>query len=104
MDRHDPRIERRRNLRVPLGGISARIHIPGLVQPVAARCTDLAVGGLTLRSSYVPRAGEEFRVEVSSPDQRRVFEPLNVRIVVRRCHQVEAGDYEIGAEVIEILD
>ena len=104
MDRHDSKIERRRNLRVPLGGIDARIHVPGSVQPVAARCTDLAVGGLTLQSSYVPRAGEEFRAEVSSPDQRRVFEPLNARVIVRRCHQIESGDYEMGVEIIEILD
>lgn len=104
MDRHDPRIERRRNLRVPLGGVEARIHVPGQVLPVAARCTDVAVGGLTLRSDYVPRAGEQLRVEVASPGRQRQFEPLNVRIIVRRCHQIGPGDYEIGAEILEILD
>ena len=103
MDRHDSKIERRRNLRVPLGGIDARIHVPGSVQPVGARCTDLAVGGLTLHSSYVPRDGEEFRVEVSSPDQRRILEPLNARVIVRRCHQVEPGTYEMGVEILEVI-
>ena len=104
MDRHDPRLERRRNLRVPLGGIEARIYIPGSLQPVAASCVDLAVGGLTLTSSYVPRAGEEFRVEVASPGERPDFAPLNVRVVVRRCHPLSPGSYEMGVEILEIID
>lgn len=104
MDRHDSKIERRRNLRIPLGGISARIHVPGQLHPIEARCTDLAVGGLTLRSAYVPRAGEVLRVEVSSPGDRRQFEPLNARVLVRRCHQAEPGDFEIGVEIVDVLD
>lgn len=104
MDRHDSRIERRRNLRMPLGGAEARIHVTGSVQPVAARCTDLGVGGLTLRSSYVPQDGEALRVEVSSPGSQRIYPPLNVRVVVRRCHMSAPGDYEIGVEIVEVLD
>lgn len=104
MDRHDARIERRRNLRMPLGGIEARIHVTGSVQPMAARCTDVGVGGLTLRGSYVPQDGEVLRVEVSSPGNQRTFPPLNVRAVVRRCHLRAPGDYEIGVEIVEVLD
>lgn len=104
MDRHSAGIERRRNLRVPLGGIDALVHVPGSVRPLAAKCTDLAVGGLTLVSSYVPREGEHLRIEVSSPGGQRKFEPLNVRVCVRRCHPVEGGDYEMGVEIVEVLD
>jgi len=104
MDRHNAGIERRRNLRVPLGGIDALLHVPGSVRPVAAKCIDLAVGGLTLISAYVPRDGETMRVEVASPGGQRTFAPLNVRVCVRRCHQLQGGEFEIGAEIVEVID
>ncbi|MCB1956022.1 MAG: PilZ domain-containing protein [Rhodocyclaceae bacterium] len=103
MDRHSSGIERRRNVRVPLGGIDALVHVPGQVQPLAAKCTDLAVGGLTLLCRYVPREGEQFRVEVASPGGQRRFEPLNARVSVRRCHPLGDGLYELGVEIVEIL-
>ncbi|MCB1918114.1 MAG: PilZ domain-containing protein [Rhodocyclaceae bacterium] len=103
MDRNDAATERRRNRRVPLGGIEASVHVPGEVRPFAARCTDLGVGGMTLISAYVPREGEQLRVEVASPGGPQGIAPLHVRACVRRCHPMGDGAYAMGVEIVEVI-
>ncbi|MCB1929790.1 MAG: PilZ domain-containing protein [Rhodocyclaceae bacterium] len=103
MDRRDAGNERRLGRRVPVGGIEAAVHVPGLIRPVVGRCTDLAVGGMTLVSSYVPRDGEQLRVEVASPGGASAIDPLHVRVCVRRCHPLPGGEYELGLEIVEVI-
>ena len=103
MDRRKAESERRSGRRIPVGGIEAAVHVPGQLRPVTARCTDLAVGGMTLISAYVPRDGERLRVEVASPGGAKAIVPLHVRVCVRRCHPTPGGEYEMGVEIVEVI-
>ena len=96
-------MERRRNRRIALG-CEASLFIRGQASPIEALCTEIAVGGLTLHAEYVPRAGEQVEVLVASPRNGIARPPLRVRAIVRRCQRYQSGDYEIGLEIIEILD
>ncbi|MCB1910735.1 MAG: PilZ domain-containing protein [Zoogloeaceae bacterium] len=103
MDRHQANMERRRNRRIALG-CEARLIVQGLATPVDAICTEVAVGGLTLHAAYVPRSGERVEVLVAAPRGGLALPALRVWATVRRCQRGEAGNYEIGLEIIAVLD
>ncbi|MCX7946189.1 MAG: PilZ domain-containing protein [Hydrogenophilus sp.] len=96
------REERRRYRRIPVAGGGLQAHL------VTARgehyegvCTELSVGGLTLRANYVPALREQMMVQVNQPGGvgGGSIHPLRVRLEVRRCEVVEEGGefrYEIG--------
>lgn len=96
-------MERRRNRRIALG-CEARLFVGGRATPLEAVCTELSVGGLTVHASYVPRSGEILEVLVASPRSAIARPPLRLRATVRRCQRRESGDYEIGLEIVEVLD
>ncbi len=103
MDRLKLDPERRRNRRMALG-CGARLFVHGRGDPLEAVCTELAVGGLTVRAAYVPRAGEVLKVLVASPPGGIARPPLQVRATVRRCQRLSSGQYEIGLEIVEVLE
>jgi hypothetical protein len=96
-----PPHERRSDRRLPMGS-AARILFDD-ADPVDAECVELSVGGMTLRSSYVPGESELLTVEVSSPAGGLERPPLVARLRVKRCHMVAPGDYEIGGEIDRII-
>ena len=95
--------ERRLDRRIPLG-CKAWIHPPGLA-PLEAECVEIGVGGMTLRSGYVPGEGEVVDVEVAGaePGSPGSAKPLRARVAVKRCHMLEPGRYELGVQIIEVL-
>jgi len=68
-------------------------------------CTDLSVGGMTLRTSYVPRLQEEFEVCLVPPKvSAGAVQPFTARVRVVRCHEIESGQmYELGLSILEVL-
>jgi hypothetical protein len=96
-----PPRERRTDRRLPMGS-QARI-LPEGADPVEAECVELSVGGMTLRSAYVPGEAEVLTVEVASPAGALQRPPLVARILVKRCHTFAPGVYEIGAEIVQII-
>ena len=68
-------------------------------------CTDLSVGGMTLRTSYVPRLQEEFEVcLVPLRMSAAPVMPFSARVKVVRCHEIESGQvYELGLRILEVL-
>ncbi len=68
-------------------------------------CTDLSVGGMTLRTSYVPRPQEEFEVCLLPPRiEGSQVKPFSARVRVMRCHEIERGQlYELGLSIIEVI-
>jgi hypothetical protein len=68
-------------------------------------CKDLAVGGMTLHSSFVPRPNEQLEVTLIPPHTAgQQPAPMVVKAIVRRSHEVERGKcYEIGLEIIEVV-
>ncbi|MFC4157814.1 PilZ domain-containing protein [Chitinimonas lacunae] len=68
-------------------------------------CTELSVSGMTLQSSFVPRPDEELDITVMPPRGPGLAPvPMNARVKVRRCHEIERGKcYEIGVEILKIL-
>lgn len=85
------------------------MHAPAFIEfedgsRIAAECVELGVGGLSLRADYVPGEGEILTVEVLSPENAPLARPpLRARVEVKRCHRVEAGVFEIGGAIVEIL-
>jgi hypothetical protein len=65
----------------------------------------LAVGGMTVHSSFVPRHDEELEITLLPPQaDGHKPKPMIVRARVRRCHEVEQGKcYEIGLEIMQIV-
>ncbi|WP_142810555.1 PilZ domain-containing protein [Tepidiphilus olei] len=100
-------IERRRERRIPLpGGIPARVLSPrGEVHD--AVCFDLSVGGMALRTNYVPSAEEILAVQLEQPGGVHGMpgRPLRVRLEVRRCLGLEGGTWrcELGGRIVEVL-
>ncbi|THF54997.1 PilZ domain-containing protein [Pseudothauera rhizosphaerae] len=90
--------ERRLDRRIPMS-CPAAIHLPG-GDTVEAECVELSVGGMTLRSTYVPGEAEVLRVSVSSPTGAA---PLVARLEVKRCHALGGGRYEIGGAIVQVL-
>lgn len=90
--------ERRLDRRIPLG-CAAAIHLPG-GDTVAAQCTELSIGGMTLHSTYVPGQHEVLEVSVNSPTGAA---PLRARLEVKRCHALGGGRFEIGGAIVEVL-
>jgi hypothetical protein len=99
-DRSTPS-DRRLDRRIPLGS-PARIILDG-GDVIAAQCVQLSVSGMTLHADYVPGEAEVIEVEVHSPPGAMERPPLVARVEVRRCHQIDAGLYEIGGSIIEIV-
>lgn len=72
-------------------------------QRIEAQCVELGVGGMTLHVDYVPSEAEVLRVEVSPSESPVLQQSLLADIVVRRCHALEDGRYELGCEIVQIL-
>ena len=99
----DSSSERRLHRRIPLG-CKIGIKAPGGGEPVVGICTALSVGGMTIQSGHVPRMGEVFEVAVLPPELGGSFMPLHARVQVRRCDGLEeAGRFEMGVEIVEII-
>lgn len=99
----DRMTERRRDRRIPLG-CKVGIKLAHQAQPVVGTCVDLSVGGLTIRSTHVPQMDEVFEIAVLPPEPGGRFLPLHARVRVRRCHGLEeAGLYEMGVEIVDII-
>jgi len=103
MDRYRAEVERRRNRRMELG-CGAKLFVRGQAEPLEAVCTELSVGGLAVHAGYVPRADEVLEVLVAAPRGGVARPPLRVRAVVRRCQRLSSGDYEIGLEIVDVLE
>ena len=100
-------IERRRERRIPLpGGVPARLRSPGGDEHEAV-CFELSVGGVALRTNYVPAASELLAVQIEQPGGVRGMpaRPLRVRLEVRRCLGLEGGAWrcEVGGRIVEVL-
>jgi len=99
----DRMTERRRDRRIPLG-CTVGIKLRHGVAPVVGTCVELSVGGLTLHSPHVPRMDEIFEIVVLPPEPGGSFRPLHARVRVRRCHALpQAGLYEMGVEIVEVI-
>lgn len=99
----DRMTERRKERRIPLG-CKVGIRPYGGGPTVVGTCVELGVGGMTIHSSHVPRMEEVFEVAVLPPESGGTYMPLHARVRVRRCHGLEqAGLYEMGVEIIEII-
>tara|TARA_R110002049_G_scaffold59920_13_gene161737 strand:- start:2265 stop:2573 length:309 start_codon:yes stop_codon:yes gene_type:complete len=96
-----PPHERRSDRRLQMGS-PARILFDDAA-PVDAECVELSVGGMTLRSAYVPGEAEVLTVEVYSPPGGLERPPLIAHLRVKRCHMVSPGDYEVGGEIVEVI-
>ena len=81
----------------------ARLIVPGLATPVDAICTEVAVGGRPCMP-LMRLPGERVEVLVAAPRGGLALPALRVRATVRRCQRGEAGNYEIGLEIIAVLD
>lgn len=91
-------------LRVPVK-FQAKICTENSGPTEYGECTDLSVGGMTLRTSYVPRLHEEFEVYLLPPRVGNApVQPFAARVKVMRCHEVERGLlYELGLSILEVL-
>ncbi len=99
----DRMTERRRDRRIPLG-TKVGIKLPGNASAIVGTCIELGVGGMTIHSSHIPRMDEVFEVAVLPPEQGGAYMPLHARVRVRRCDGLEqAGLYEMGVEIIEVI-
>lgn len=95
--------ERRKDIRIPLG-CRVGIKPAGASTPIVGACTEIGVGGMTIEVLYVPQMDEVFDVAVLPAEQGGAYTPLHARVRVRRCHALdEAGLYEIGLEIIEVI-
>ena len=103
MDDMDRMTERRRDRRIPLG-CKVGIKLKNVAAPIVGTCVELSVGGMTIRSAHVPCMDEIFEIAVLPPEPGGVYQPLHARVQVRRCHGVaQAGLYEMGVEIVEII-
>ncbi len=102
MNEHTKTSNRRLERRIP-AGTAATIRLQGGVT-IAAECTELGVGGMTLRADYVPKEEEVLDVEVASPSSGITRPPLRAMLEVRRCHRVEDGVYEIGGAIVRVVE
>jgi hypothetical protein len=84
----------------------ARIRTRDIGPAFYGTCKDLAVGGLTLHTSFVPRPDEELEVTLLPPASGgRKIPPMIVNARVRRCHEIERDKcYEIGLEIIKVVN
>ncbi|QID19011.1 PilZ domain-containing protein [Nitrogeniibacter mangrovi] len=96
------RDDRRSARRIPLG-CDALIQAPHQNTRYEARCLEISTGGLTLESSYVPQLAEVLDVLVRQPDGGVDRPPLHVRVEVKRCHRTESGQYQLGAQIVQVL-
>lgn len=96
-----PPIERRADRRLTLGTTARLVFDSGEV--IEAECVDISVGGLSLRTNYVPGEGEVLTVEVPTPTCGPSRPPLVARVEVKRCHHIGPGLYEIGGAIVEII-
>lgn len=95
--------DRRLDRRIPLG-CAAAILLPN-GERLAAECVELSVGGMTLRSTYVPGESEVIEVAVLSPGSERLNRPpLVTRLEVKRCHALGDGRYEIGGAIVRVVE
>lgn len=99
-----PKPDQRSARRVPVN-IPAKIRIGEFGQIYYGECSDLSVGGMTLRTEYVPRPEEELEVFLMPPRiQGEPAQPFSARARVTRCHEIERGQlYELGLIIIEVL-
>ena len=88
--------ERRLDRRIPIG-CPAVIRSKG-GEAVRATCVALSVRGMTIHAAYVPGEAEVIDVEVQSTS------PLVVRLSVKRCHALGGGVYEIGGEIVRVIE
>jgi hypothetical protein len=93
--------ERRLDRRIPMG-CNAWIK-PAGKSPLEAECIELGVGGMTLRSGYVPGEGETLEVQVSPLPGAKGAAPLRATVQVKRCHEAEPGRFEIGVAILQVL-
>lgn len=99
------RRDQRSARRVPVS-FRAKIKVADGQFSFYGECTDLSVGGMTLRTSYVPRPREEFEVYLLPPRQPGFpgVRPFSARVRVMRCHEIERNRlYEIGLSTLEVL-
>lgn len=96
--------EQRTARRIPVD-CPARIRTMDIGPTYYGSCKDLAVGGMTVHSSFVPRPDEELEITLLPPTANgRKPTPMVVRARVRRCHEVERGKcYEIGLEIMQVV-
>lgn len=98
-----PKQDQRSARRVPVN-FRAKIRVEGGGFSFYGECTDLSVGGMTLRTSYVPRPHEEFEVYLLPPHIGKSVRPFFARVRVVRCHEIERNRlYEIGLVTLEVL-
>ncbi|WP_217126949.1 hypothetical protein [Hydrogenophilus thiooxidans] len=105
--------ERRRDRRIPVPGGGLKAHlITAHGERHEASCTELSVGGLTLRCNYVPALHEVLAVQVDQPPASPGVQvrPLRVRLEVRRCEALPVPEgervhfrYELGGKILEVL-
>lgn len=102
--------ERRRDRRIPVPGGGLKAHlITAHGERFEGSCTQISVGGLTLRSNYVPALHEVVAVQVDQPPALPggAVRPLRVRLEVRRCEAIDDGAgefrYELGGRIVEVL-
>lgn len=101
--------ERRRDRRIPVPGGGLKAHlITAHNERHDGCCTELSVGGLTLRSNYVPALHEVVLVQVDQPPAGPglAARQLRVRLEVRRCEALADGSefrYELGGRIVEVL-
>jgi len=101
--------ERRRDRRIPVPGGGLKAHlITAHNERFDGSCTELSVGGLTLRCNYVPALHETVLVQVDQPPAKPGLpaRPLRVRLEVRRCEALPEGSdfrYELGGRIVEVL-
>jgi hypothetical protein len=90
--------------RVPVD-CPARIRTLDIGPTYYGTCKDLAVGGLTLHTNFVPKHDEELEVTLMPPAAGgRKPAPMMVQARVRRCHEVEREKcYEIGLEIVKVV-
>ena len=93
--------ERRLDRRIPLGCSASILLRNG--ETVAAECTELSIGGMTLHAAYVPGESEVIEVAVRSPGDRLERPPLVTRLKVTRCHALGNGRYEIGGSIVRVI-
>lgn len=84
----------------------ARIRTRDIGPTFYGTCKDLAVGGMTLHTDFVPQHDEELEVTLLPPSPGNIKPtPMVVHARVRRCHEVEAAKcYEIGLEIIQVVN
>ncbi|MDR3426454.1 MULTISPECIES: PilZ domain-containing protein [Silvimonas] len=96
--------EKRSARRIPINcEVKLRFHDHSPSQ--YGTCTDLSVGGLTVRTSYVPQLDEVFDIVVMPPPVGGGSRtPFAATVKVRRCHEIERGkEYELGLEITQVL-